>query len=151
MREISHEIYFPLQRAARAMSLSAPPPRQSLAELALALLEHARMEADRGFREDDRIFVMDAAEKAWNAVCQAVDHLMSVHRRAPAVGRDAHAVRSEFLDQIGRYDLAEKYSFFADRLHGIIFYEARVPKTKTEMERLLRQVDDFVRVAAAGT
>lgn len=132
------------------MSLSPAPPRQSLAEVAFALLDHARAENEKGFQLDDRIFVMDAAEKAWNAVCHAVDHLMVTHRRPPAAGRDAHATRSEFLDQIGRHDLSQKYSYFADRLHGIIFYEARVPKTKTEMERLLGEVDDFVRTAAEG-
>jgi len=129
------------------MSFS-PAPRQTLAEVALSLLDHARQENEKGFASDDRIFVMDAAEKAWNAVCHAVDHMMRQHVREPAVGRDAHPTRLEFLDQVGRHDLAVKYSYFADRLHGMIFYEGRVPKSKTEMERLLKEVEDFVRAAS---
>lgn len=129
------------------MSLS-PAPRQTLAEVALSLLDHARHENDRGFARDDRVFVMDAAEKAWNAVCHAVDHMMKQHGREPAVGREAHANRLEFLEQVGRHDPAIRYSYLADRLHGMIFYDGRVPKTKTEMERLLREVEDFVLAAA---
>jgi len=30
----------------------------------------------------------------------------------------------------------------------MIFYEGRVPKSKSEMERLLKEVEDFVRAAA---
>jgi len=132
------------------MSLS-PAPRQSLAQIANSLLDHARLENERGFEADDRVYLMDAAEKAWNAVCHAVDHLMTAHRRTPAAGRDAHATRAEFLDQIGRHDLALRYSYFADRLHGMIFYEGRVPRTKSEMERLLDEVGQFVRAASEGT
>ena len=131
------------------MSLS-PAPRQSLAQIAISLLDHARLENERGFAADDRVYLMDAAEKAWNAVCHAIDHLMTVHHRTPAVGRGAHAGRAEFLEEIGRHDLALQYSYFADWLHGMIFYEGRVPKTKREMERLLDEVGQFVRAASEG-
>ena len=131
------------------MSLS-PAARHSLAEAAQNLLDHAREESERGFLKDDRVFVMDAAEKAWNAVCHAVDALMLKHGRQPAVGRDAHVTRSEFLEQIGRNDLSLKYSYFADRLHGAFFYEGRVPHTRTEMDRHLAEVEQFLRDAAEG-
>lgn len=136
--------------AFRPLSISNPP-RQSLAQIAISLLDHARAENERGFAADDRIYLLDAAEKAWNAVCHAVDHLMITHQRTPAVGRDAHATRAEFLDEIGRHDLALRYSHFADRLQGMIFYEGRVPRTKTEMERLLGEVGAFVGGAAEGS
>lgn len=126
------------------MSLS-PAPRQTLADAARLLLDHARDESERGFRLDDRIFVMDSAEKAWNAVCHGVDHLMTRRGKTPAVGRDAHWERREFLEGLGHHDLAVKYSYFADTLHGIFFYEGRVPRTRSGMEVHLREVQDFLR------
>jgi hypothetical protein len=126
------------------MSLS-PAPRQTLADAALLLLDHARGESERGFAQDDRIFVMDAAEKAWNAVCHGIDHLMTRKGRTPAVGRDAHSTRSEFLEAIGHHDLAISYAYFADTLHGMFFYEGRVPRTRTDMDRRLGEVEAFLR------
>jgi hypothetical protein len=126
----------------------SPAPRQNLEVAAALLLDHARMESDRGFSQDDRVFVMDSAEKAWNAVCHAVDGLMTRHWRTPAVGRDAHAARREFLEEVGRHDLAVMYSYFADTLHGMFFYEGRVPRTRGAMERHLREVEEFLRGAA---
>lgn len=126
------------------MSLS-PAPRQSLADAAVLLLEHARGESEKGYAKDNRIFVMDAAEKAWNAVCHGIDHLMTRKGKTPAVGRDAHSERREFIDLLGRHDLAVSYSYFADTLHGSYFYEGRVPRTRTEMDRRLAEVDDFLR------
>ncbi len=126
------------------MSLS-PAPRQSLEAAAALLLDHARMESDRGFSQDDRVFVMDSAEKAWNAVCHGVDGLMTRHGRTPAVGRHAHAARREFIEEVGRHDLAVMYSYFADTLHGMFFYEGRVPRTRSAMERHLTEVEDFLR------
>ncbi len=125
------------------MSLS-PPPRQTLADAARLLLQHARDESARGFQQDDRIFVMDSAEKAWNAVCHGIDHLMTRKGRTPAVGRDAHSTRAEFMEAIGRHDLAIQYSYFADTLHGSFFYEGRVPRTRTDMDRRLGEVEDFL-------
>lgn len=131
------------------MSIS-PAPRQFLAEAAQILLEHAREETERGFQKEDRVYLMDAAEKAWNAVCHAVDALMLRHGRQPAVGRDAHVTRSEFLEQIERHDLSQSYSYFSDRLHGAFFYEGRVPHTRTEMDRRLREVEEFLRQASSA-
>lgn len=129
------------------MSLS-PAPRQSLEQAASLLLDHAQRESERGFAQDDRLFVMDSAEKAWNAVCHGVDGLMARHGRTPAVGRDAHSARREFLEQIGRHDLAVMYSYFADTLHGMFFYEGRVPRTRPEMDRHLKEVYDFLQALA---
>ena len=69
----------------------SPAPRQTLADAARALLAHAREESERGYAKDDRVFVMDSAEKAWNAVCHGIDDLMTRKGRTPAVGRDAHS------------------------------------------------------------
>jgi hypothetical protein len=129
------------------MSLS-PTPRPSLEQAASLLLDHAVRETERGFSEDDRIFVMDSAEKAWNAVCHAVDGMMARHGRTPAVGREAHSARREFLEEVGRHDLAVLYSYFADTLHGMFFYEGRVPRTRDAMDRHLSEVRDFLRSVA---
>ncbi len=118
---------------------------QTLADAAQLLLNHAREESERGFARDDRAFLMDSAEKAWNAACHAIDDLMARKHHTPAVGRDAHYARSEFLEAIGRHDPAVNYSYFSDTLHGMYFYDGRVPRTRSDMDRRLREVDDFIR------
>jgi hypothetical protein len=125
------------------MSLSDDPP-QTLADAARLLLNHAREASDRGFAKDDRAFLMDSAEKAWNAACHAIDGLMARKERIPAVGRDAHYTRSEFLEAIGRHDLAVKYSYFSETLHVMYFNEGRVPRTRSDMDRRLREVNEFL-------
>ncbi|MBI4416574.1 MAG: hypothetical protein HY557_06300 [Euryarchaeota archaeon] len=75
---------------------------------------------------------------------QATDFAMQVHGRIPLPGRDAHRDRRNFLEGIGRHDLAEKYTYFAERLHGDIFYggEAVAPTT---LRRYMDEVEDYVR------
>lgn len=48
----------------------------TLMEAARVFLDKADQELDDGLRTGDQVRIRDAAEKAWNAVVQATDHLM---------------------------------------------------------------------------
>jgi hypothetical protein len=47
---------------------------------------------------------------------------MRARGRTPLPGRDSHRDRREFLEEIGRSDLARDFTYFAERLHGDVFY-----------------------------
>ncbi len=95
---------------------------ESLLDIARTFLRTARAEMEEGFASNDYVKVRDGAEKAWNAILQATDHAMRVRGRTPLPGRDAHRDRREFLESIGRGDLAREFTYFAERLHGDVFY-----------------------------
>jgi len=120
---------------------------QALRDAARIFLERARQELEEGLRVGDQVQVRQAAEKAWNAVVQATDSAMAAHGRTPLPGRDAHRDRREFLESIGRADLAREYAYFSERLHGDIYYggERVAPEA---MRRYLDEVEAFVRHAA---
>lgn len=123
-------------------------PMQSLLDTARVFLRTARQETEDGIAAVDWVKIRDGAEKAWNSVLQATDHAMERHARTPLPGRLAHADRREFLEAIGRVDLAQRYSYFADRLHGDIFYDGRTAPPTT-LRRLLDEVADYIDQAAA--
>jgi hypothetical protein len=95
-------------------------PMQSLLDTARVFLRTARQETEDGIATVDWVKIRDGAEKAWNSVLQATDHAMERHARTALPGRMAHADRREFLEAFGRVDLAQRFSYFADRLHGDI-------------------------------
>ena len=118
-------------------------PMQTLLDTARIFLRTAREEVEDGIVSANWVKIRDGAEKAWNAVLQATDHAMESHSRTPLPGRMAHADRREFLESIGRVDLAQRYSYFADRLHGDIFYDGRTAPPAT-LRRLLDEVEQYV-------
>lgn len=118
-------------------------PMQTLLDTARIFLRTAREEIEDGLAAVDWVKIRDGAEKAWNAVLQATDHAMERHRRTPLPGRMAHADRREFLEDLGRSDLAQRYSYFADRLHGDIFYDGRTVSASS-LRRLLEEVGHYV-------
>ncbi|HEV8595760.1 MAG TPA: hypothetical protein VGR51_09550 [Thermoplasmata archaeon] len=117
---------------------------QTLRDAAFLFLAKAREELEQGLMQNNAVLIRDAAEKAWNAVVQATDHFMRSHGRAALPGRDAHRDRRDFLVGVGRRDLAEKYTFFAERLHGDVFYAGAIPPA-TELRQYMDEVDDYIR------
>lgn len=117
---------------------------QTLRETALIFLARAREELEEGLRLNDWVRIRQAAEKAWNAIVQGTDFAMATHGRRALPGRDAHRDRRVFLESIGRPDLARDYAYFAERLHGDIYYggESAPPEA---LRRYLDEVEDFVR------
>lgn len=128
---------------------TAAPPSKGLAQLADDLLAFARQEAREGFKADDTIRIRDAAEKAWNAAVQVTDLAMRARGTPPTPGPRAHTDRHVFFERIGRRDLQEKYSFFADRMHGGCFYEGRIPHEET-MNLWLDGVRQYIDDVKAG-
>ena len=121
---------------------------QPLLEVARTFVLTAREEIEQGFEANNYIKVRDGAEKAWSAIVQATDHAMRAHGRTPLPGRGAHGDRLDYLDSIGRHDLAQGYSYLADRLHGDLFYNGVALPTDL-IRRLLDEAADFVEQAAA--
>jgi len=125
--------------ALRTMAL----PMHTLLDTARVFLRTAREEIEEGIPGPDWVKIRDGAEKAWNAVLQSTDHAMERHRRTPLPWRMAHADRREFLEELGRTDLAQRYSYFADRLHGDIFYDGRTVSPAV-LHRLLDEVEQYL-------
>jgi hypothetical protein len=118
--------------------------QQPLLDIAKNFLRQSRRELKEGLAKGDQVKVRDAAEKAWNAVVQATDHAMGRHGRTPMPGRDAHRDRRDFLEEIGHPELSQRYSYFADRLHGDVFYGgASLPPSR--LRQLLDDVEDYLR------
>lgn len=121
----------------------------TLVQIAEGFLEFARQEAQAGYEQRDERRVRDAAEKAWLATTQAVDHAMRAHGWMPPAGSGAHAARHQFLEEIGRRDLSEKLGYFSDRLHGTIFFGGAVP-IRDVMNAILDEAAQFVATFRAG-
>ena len=135
---------------AKRRRVSAPASRpKGLAQLADDLLAFARQEAREGFRKQNSIQIRDAAEKAWNAAVQATDLGMRLRGQMPSPGASAHRDRHEFLETLGRDDLHHKFSFFAERLHGMCFYQGLMPHEE-DMNRWLDEVGQYIEEIKAG-
>lgn len=117
--------------------------RETRIERAEGHLAFARQEAEVGYKDSDERRIRDSAEKTWLAVCEAVDHAMESHGKAPPVGPHAHSERREFLE---RFDLslAKDMAYFAEKLHGDCFYSARCP-TKMGMMNAMEEAEQFLR------
>ncbi len=121
---------------------SAGRRRETRAERADGHLAFARDEAAIGYQKHDERRVRDAAEKAWLAVCEAVDGAMERHGVPIATGPMAHSDRRDYLASVDR-DLAKDMTFFASTLHGDCFYQARCP-TAEGMRVLFAEVEQFL-------
>jgi|SRR3990172_784821 len=121
---------------------------QPLMDVARTFLQTAREEIDEGFQANNYVKVRDGAEKAWNAVVQATDHAMRIRGRTPLPGRDSHRDRREFLEEIGRADLARDFTYFAERLHGDVFYTGASVTAETAT-RYLDEVADYIQKVSA--
>ncbi len=113
-------------------------PVQALLDVSRTFLDTARRELETGLSANDHVKIRQAAEKAWNAVVQATDYAMYARGTTPVAGREAHRDRRDFLERIGRWDLAQKYTYFAERLHGDVFYSG----AEVSMEALRRYLDE---------
>lgn len=117
---------------------------QRLLDVARTFLQTAREELEEGLSTGNYVKVRDAAEKAWNAVVQATDHAMRVRGRTPLPGQEAHRDRRNFLEEIGRQDLLQSYTYFSERLHGDVFYWGSLLPAEA-LRRYLDEVEDYLR------
>ena len=122
---------------------------QSMLEVARFFLQTGRAEVEEGLQRGDQVRVRDGAEKAWNAVVQATEHLMRSRGRTPVPGPYGHRDRRDFLEEVGRSDLAQKYTYFAERLHGDVFYTGAI-LPGASLRRYLDEVEDYLRLVATA-
>ena len=105
-------------------------------------------EAKKEFQSDYIIRQKDGLEKAYRATVEAIDTLLAFHGYSiPAGDREAHFVRRDKLVEIGDQDrqirrLHERYSFFAEMLHGEGFYGPKNPKL---YQKIFDSVEDFLK------
>jgi len=97
---------------------------QPLLEVARTFSRTAREEIERGFEANK---LREGPRRSGEGVERGgpgdgSDHAMRARGRTPLPGRDSHRDRREFLEEIGRSDLARDFTYFAERLHGDVFY-----------------------------
>lgn len=112
-----------------------------------AFLDEAQSEFERARKtkapEKALLYRREAAEKAWNAVVQVTDAMLSRLGLDVPMDKTAHVVRSNYMLGIGLDNLAMKYSYFADVLHGNCFYFGRCPDDDA-FQRLLDEVGQYI-------
>ena len=74
---------------------------------------------------------------------------MRLRGQMPTPGPDAHRDRHAFLETIGRPDLHRHFAFFAERLHGMCFYQGLLPHEE-DMDRWLDEVQQYIGEIKAG-
>ena len=115
-----------------------------LMEIAQGFLILAREQMALGYDLEDDRRVRAAAEDAWLAAVQALDHVMRRHGQIPEPGPMREASRQRFLEKAGRKDLSDRLSVFHDQLHGRIYYLGDIPG-RNSMGFALEEVDQFIR------
>lgn len=103
----------------------------------------ARLQAVEQGREQSRLTMRQAAEKAWLASCEAVDSFIwkEYHIRVPG-SRDAMNVRRRVLVEKRQEDLLDRYRAIRDFLHGDVFYNDQ--GTTEEIRSGLVRANEFV-------
>lgn len=100
-------------------------------------------EFEEALAKNDEMGRREAAEKAWLAVIEATDTILGSGGISVTPGRSAHAERKRSLEQMGRRDLSQEYSIFADQFHGDCFYDGICP-TDAELRLKLQSASQFV-------
>ena len=134
-------------RRIEGSAVAANARRPNLLEMAQGFLDLSREEMAVGYDGDDYRRIRDAAEKAYLAALQAVDHAMARHGLIPEPGAMAHASRHRFLEKAGRRDLSAHLSTFADALHGRVFYMGDIP-SRESLSLSLDEVAQFIRTVS---
>lgn len=109
----------------------------------------ARREFEDAVAKNDALGLRDSAEKAWNAVVQAVDAL--ILRRTGKIP-SSHFERRRILRELEKSDerieglgILDRYMARYKVLHGETFYEGiiDVEQLKVEMEKVEKLVQDI--------
>ncbi|MEM0225932.1 MAG: PaREP1 family protein [Thermofilaceae archaeon] len=120
-----------------------------LIKMAEDFYERACSEFAEAVAKRDPLGIRDSAEKAWNAVVQAVDALiLSFMERIPS----SHFERRRMLREIEQKDerveklgVLDRYMARYKVLHGETFYEGLidVEQLETEMEKTRKLIEDI--------
>jgi len=122
---------------------------KTLIKMAEDFYNRARREFNGVIAKVDVLAVRDSAEKAWNAVVQAVNALVLKYmERIPS----SHFERRKMLREIEGKDkrveeleILDRYMARYKVLHGETFYEGiiDIEQLKTEMEKVKKLIEDI--------
>ncbi|MEM0317430.1 MAG: PaREP1 family protein [Candidatus Nezhaarchaeales archaeon] len=122
---------------------------KTLIKMAEDFYDRARREFNSAVAKVDVLAVRDSAEKAWNAVVQAVNALVLKYmERIPS----SHFERRKMLREIEGKDkrveelgILDRYMARYKVLHGETFYEGiiDIEQLKTEMEKVKKLIEDI--------
>jgi HEPN domain-containing protein len=126
-------------------------PVEVLLTMARELYERAVREFEEAVAENDVLGIRDSAEKAWNAVVQAVNalilHYAGVVPRSHFERRMLRELERS-VKEVGELGLSDRYMARFKVLHGETFYEGLidVEQLRDEMVKVKRIIEDVERL-----
>jgi len=125
---------------------------KALLSSARELYERALREFEEAVARNDVIGIRDSAEKAWNAVVQAINALIIYYTGVTPMSHfERRRKLREFersVREVGELGLADRYVARFGVLHGETFYEGviDVEQLRDEMVRVGRIIGDVERL-----
>jgi hypothetical protein len=121
---------------------------KALLASARELYERALREFEEAIARNDVIGIRDSAEKAWNAVVQAISALIIYYTGVTPMSHFERRRKLRQLErsmrEVGELGLADRYVARFEVLHGETFYEGviDVEQLRDEMVRVGRIIGD---------
>lgn len=121
---------------------------KALLSSARELYERALREFEEAIARNDVIGIRDSAEKAWNAVVQAINALIIYYTGVTPMSHFERRRKLRELEksvrEVGELGLADRYMARFGVLHGETFYEGviDVEQLRDEMVRVGRIIGD---------
>jgi hypothetical protein len=125
---------------------------KALLASARELYERALREFEEAVARNDVIGIRDSAEKAWNAVVQAINALIVYYTGVTPMSHFERRRKLKELErsvrEVGELGLADRYMARFRVLHGETFYEGiiDVEQLRDEMVRVGRIIGDVERL-----
>ncbi len=125
---------------------------KTLLASARELYERALREFEEAVARNDVIGIRDSAEKAWNAVVQAINALIVYYTGVTPMSHFERRRKLRELEksvrEVGELGLADRYVARFNVLHGETFYEGLidVEQLRDEMVRVERIIGDVERL-----
>jgi hypothetical protein len=129
---------------------------KALLSSARELYERALREFEEAVARNDVIGIRDSAEKAWNAVVQAINALIIYYTGVTPMSHFERRRKLRELErsvrEVGELGLADRYVARFGVLHGETFYEGviDVEQLRDEMVRVGRIIGDVEKLVLRG-
>jgi hypothetical protein len=130
---------------------------KTLLSSARELYERALSEFEEAVARNDVIGIRDSAEKAWNAVVQAINALIIHYTGVTPMSHFERRRKLRELErsvrEVGELGLADRYMARFRVLHGETFYEGviDVEQLRDEMVKVGRIIGDVERLVLKGS
>jgi hypothetical protein len=130
---------------------------KALLSSARELYERALREFEEAVARNDVIGIRDSAEKAWNAVVQAINALIIYYTGVTPMSHFERRRKLRELErsvrEVGELGLADRYMARFGVLHGETFYEGviDVEQLRDEMVRVGRIIGDVEKLVLRGS